>query len=88
MADGLQPDDPIVQLQEVRKARANGHTGTATNWYSRCIAGRDGRTLSNLANTTLGLREDPAFKSLFSYDGMLDAALLTQQTPPRPNRED
>jgi hypothetical protein len=83
------PDDPIlVQLEQVRKARTKKHCGGMGDWYSRCIAGRDGRTLSNLANTMLGLRADPAFKSLFSYDGMLDAALLTQQTPPRPNHED
>ena len=46
------------------------------DWYHKCIAGQDGRTLSNLANALLGLREDLVWQGVFSRNGLLDAPIL------------
>jgi len=51
------------------------------DWYSRCIAGSDGRTLSNLSNTLLALREDSTWRGVFTFDAMLGSAMLAQQSP-------
>ena len=46
------------------------------DWYLRCKTTKDGTTISNLANAVLGLREDPAWQGVFSFDEMERRALL------------
>jgi Virulence-associated protein E/Toprim domain len=41
------------------------------DWQSKCLTTADGRTLCNLANALLALREDPVWAGAFAYDGML-----------------
>jgi hypothetical protein len=53
--------------------------GPTGGWYSKCLTGRDGRTLSNLSNTLLALREDPAWKALFIFDALFETALMPRQ---------
>jgi hypothetical protein len=48
----------------------------AADWYARCMVGSDGRTLCNVANALLALREDPAWKGVITRDGMLSTTLL------------
>src|SRR5262249_50244998 len=55
--------------------------GPVGDWYSRCMAGADGRTLSNLANTLLALRSDRAFQGLLAFNQFSDAALLNRRVP-------
>jgi hypothetical protein len=50
-----------------------------SNWYSKCLIGHDGRTLCNLSNTLLALREDPAWQDAFTHDEILATALLKGQ---------
>jgi hypothetical protein len=57
---------------------------TAGDWYSKCLEGSDGRTLCNVANSLLALREDPAWQGVFSHDGMLSITILAR---PKPLRE-
>jgi putative DNA primase/helicase len=59
--------------------------GATGDWYSKCLAGSDGRTLSNLSNALLALGQDRAWKDAFICNGMFDAAMLTRRTPPRAN---
>jgi putative DNA primase/helicase len=51
------------------------------DWYSRCVAGSDGRTLSNLSNTLLALRHERAFAGLFTCNSVSDTTLLTRNRP-------
>jgi hypothetical protein len=53
------------------------------DWYSKCLEGSDGRTLCNVANSLLALREDPAWQRVITRDGMLWATMLNQPKPPR-----
>jgi putative DNA primase/helicase len=55
-----------------------------SDWYSKCLEGSDGRTLCNLANSLLALREDPAWQGVVSRDGMLSITVLDR---PKPLRE-
>jgi hypothetical protein len=55
------------------------------DWYSKCLAGSDGRTLSNLSNTLLALGQDRVWSHMLLCNGMFDAALLTRPLPPRVN---
>jgi hypothetical protein len=50
--------------------------GPAGGWYSKCLTGRDGRTLSNLSNALLALREHPAWKAIFIGDALFGIALI------------
>ena len=59
--------------------------GAIGDWYSKCQAGGDGRTLSNLANVLLALREDRVWNAFFAYDEMFSTAMLTRKMPDRPN---
>jgi hypothetical protein len=54
------------------------------DWYSKCLEGSDGRTLCNVANTLLALREDPAWQGVVIRDGMLSVTMLEE---PKPRRE-
>jgi hypothetical protein len=66
------------------------------DWYSRCVVGSDGRTLSNLANGLLALREDRAWRGVFGRDNVFGAALQMRALPgqavapslPRPLEDD
>jgi putative DNA primase/helicase len=51
------------------------------DWYSRCLEGSDGRTLCNVTNALLALREDPAWHGVLSRDGMMATSLLTNPKP-------
>jgi hypothetical protein len=53
----------------------------AGDWYSRCMAGKRGGTLSNLSNALLALREDPAWRGLLIRNHLLDAGLVTGKLP-------
>jgi hypothetical protein len=55
----------------------------AGDWYSKCLEGSDGRTLCNVANSLLALREDPAWQSILTRDGMLWVSMLIRPKPPR-----
>jgi hypothetical protein len=57
--------------------------GATGNWYSKCLAGSDGRTLCNVTNTLFALREDHAWKDVFACNEMFGAALLKRRKPPR-----
>jgi hypothetical protein len=54
------------------------------SWRSRCQRTRTGGLLSNLFNTLLALRGDPALIGRLAYDEMLRAPLLMRPGPPRP----
>jgi hypothetical protein len=49
-----------------------------SDWYSRCLVSEDGTVLSNLANSMLALREDPAWIGVFAFDQMQRGTLLHQ----------
>jgi hypothetical protein len=55
----------------------------AGDWYSKCLEGSDGRTLCNVANSLLALREDLAWQCVVTRDGMLSTTLLIRAKPPR-----
>jgi hypothetical protein len=56
---------------------------TFGDWYSKCLEGSDGRTLCNMSNSLLALREDPAWQGVVSRDGMLSITVLDRAKPPR-----
>jgi len=56
------------------------------DWYSRCIAGSDGRTLSNFANAVLALRCDHAFEGMFGYDAFANVVIMYRQAPKTVNQ--
>jgi hypothetical protein len=56
------------------------------DWYSRCLAGSDGRTLSNLANAVLGLRSDPAFDGMLGFDAFASVVVVHRQAPKTVNQ--
>jgi predicted P-loop ATPase len=58
------------------------------DWYSRCIPGSDGRTLSNLANTLLALREDRTWKGMLVANAMLGSAMLARRLPARHHHQE
>jgi putative DNA primase/helicase len=68
--------------------RSNYEPEKTGDWYSMCLAGSDGRTLSNLSNTLLALGHDPAWHDAFIRDGISDTGLLTRPLPPRAHSKD
>lgn len=77
-ADGTQRDlEDLVEVAELFGSAVAG------DWYSKCIAGRDGRTLCNVTNTLLALREDPAWADVFTCNEMFVTAMLKRGKPPR-----
>ena len=65
--------DNIIKLAEIERAQPD--------WVRNCqrgvgIAGKLGKPVANLANATLALRSDPAFKDMFAFDEMLRSAML------------
>jgi hypothetical protein len=64
--------DPDIPLDEPE---------AQSNWYSQCLVGSDGRTLSNLSNTLLALSEDRVWRGALARNGLLDAALLVKKLP-------
>jgi predicted P-loop ATPase len=73
-------DQPLCEIEDYDRTPSGG-------WYFKCIEGADGRTLSNLANATLALRADPAFKGLFSYDAFADVVIINRQAPRTVNQQ-
>jgi hypothetical protein len=69
---------PAETLFTIEDYQPGGATG---DWYSRCIVGADGRTLSNLSNGLLALREDRAWRGVFGRDEMFVTALQMRGLP-------
>jgi hypothetical protein len=67
--------EPLFTTEDYEPAGATG------DWYSKCLEGSDGRTLCNVTNALLALREDPAWQSVISRDGMLWVSVLIQPKP-------
>jgi predicted P-loop ATPase len=104
--DAHYPRRPAAQASAVGRAAGSSRRGAATSgspdaagvadWYPRCVAGSDGRTLSNLANGLLALREDRAWRGVFGRDEVFGAALQIRPFPgqscaptlPRPLEDD
>jgi putative DNA primase/helicase len=66
----LGPSETLFTIEDYEPAGASG------DWYSKCLAGSDGRTLNNLTNALLGLGEDRFWKDAFACDAMFGTALL------------
>ena len=62
-----------------RQPRTNGapaQGATAREWLCQCAKDGRGEPISNLANTMIALRNDPALKDAFAFDEMQRAPLL------------
>lgn len=55
-------------------------TPASPSWLTQCQSTKAG-PIPNLANTALGLREDPSLKGLLAFDDMLRAPALTKAIP-------
>lgn len=47
------------------------------DWISKCMAGKKGAPLANLANALRGMRSDPALRSSFAFNEMLRVQMIT-----------
>jgi hypothetical protein len=70
-------DEKIFTLEDYQPEAIAG------DWYSKCLEGSDGRTLCNVANALLALREDAAWQGVLVRNGMLCATMLYRPKPPR-----
>ena len=51
------------------------------DWIDRCILGSNGQPIADLANTLIGLRQDPLLINCFAFDEMLRATMLMEALP-------
>jgi predicted P-loop ATPase len=70
----LGPGAALFDIEDYQPSRAG-------DWYSRCLAGSDGQTLSNFANAVLALRDDPAWRGVLAFDEMFASAFLLRPSP-------
>lgn len=58
------------------------------DWISKCMSGKKGTPIANLANALRGMRSDPALRSSFAFDEMRQSQMLTRSIPAAVTDED
>jgi hypothetical protein len=71
--------DPICTIEDYVEVPSG-------DWYTRCQTNAKDIVLSNLSNTALALRSDPAFEGMLRYDSFADVAIMHRPAPKTANQ--
>ena len=71
--------DPICTIEDCVEVPSG-------DWYTRCQTNAKDIVLSNLSNTTLALRSDPAFEGRLGYDSFADVVVMHRPAPKTANQ--